>query len=62
MMTTKQARNKIATIIFVFLVGMLIIFASFALGGFPYPGETFPQIIWVELVFLIFLLGIPLLR
>lgn len=49
-------------ILLVFLGGMVTIFASFALGGFPYPAEPVTHLAWVELAFLLILLGIPLFR
>lgn len=61
-MGTKKTWRTFATIILVFLGGLFTIFASFAIGGFHFPGEPAPTLVWVELFFLVLLLGIPLFR
>lgn len=61
-MDSKQAWKTIGTLLLVFMGGLFLVFASFAIGGFPYPSEPISQVVWVELVFLIILLGIPLFR
>lgn len=61
-MKMKQSWKTMGTIFMVFFGGLFVIFTSFALGGFPFPGDAIPQIVWVELVFLMILLGIPLFR
>lgn len=53
---------KIGTVSAVFLGGMLIVLASFVLAGFPFATEPIQNLVWIELVFLIALLGIPLFR
>lgn len=62
MMSKKQSWQTIATILLVFLGGMAIIFASFALGGFPFISEPRPEMAWVELALLLVLLMFPLFR
>lgn len=61
-MDAKQTWKTLSTILLVFLGGLIVIFTSFAVGGFPFPSDPIPQLIWVELVFLIILVGIPLFR
>lgn len=61
-MNTRQSWKTVGTVVLVFLGGMAIIFASFALNGFPFPGDPIPQVAWIELVVLLILLGIPLFR
>lgn len=57
-----QTWKTVGTILLVFFGGLALVFASFALIGFPFPSETIPNLIWVELVLLVVLLGIPLFR
>lgn len=57
-----QTWKTVGTILLVFFGGLALVFASFALTGFPFPSETIPNLIWVELVLLVVLLGIPLFR
>ena len=57
-----QTWKTVGTILLVCLGGLAIVFTSFALTGFPFPSESIPQLILVELVFLLVLLGIPLFR
>lgn len=59
-MNKNSAWKTLGTVILVFLGGLAIIFASFAFLGFPFPAEPVSQIIWIELVFLLLLLGLPL--
>lgn len=54
--------RKTGTVVAVFLGGMLIVLASFALTGFPFAIDPIQNLVWIELVFLIALLGIPLFR
>ena len=61
-MDIKQSWKTMGKILLVFFGGMAIIFASFALRGFPYPTEPVAHLAWVELAFLLILLGIPLFR
>lgn len=61
-MSTKQTWKAIVTVLAVFFGGLLAIFASFAIGGFPFPSEPVPALVWVELFFLVILIGIPLFR
>ena len=61
-MNTRQSWKTVGTVVLVFLGGMAIILASFALNGFPFPGDPTPQVAWIELVVLLILLGIPLFR
>lgn len=61
-MSAKQTWKTFGTILLVFAGGLAALFASFALGGFPFSSDPIPQIVWVELVFLMILLGIPLFR
>lgn len=49
-------------LILVFLGGLFLILFSYIMGGFPFKSEPSSQIIWIELVFLLILLGIPLFR
>ena len=57
-----QTWKTVGTILLVFFGGLALVFASFALTDFPFPSETIPNLIWVELVLLVVLLGIPLFR
>lgn len=61
-MRVKQTWKNLGTILLVFLGGLAVVFVSFAIAGFPFPSDPIPQIIWIELVFLLILLGIPLFR
>lgn len=61
-MNIRQSWKTAGTVIFVLFGGMALVFASFALGGFPFPGEPTAHIAWLELAFLLVLLGIPLFR
>jgi len=61
-MRIKPAWKSFASAVFIFLGGMALILASFALAGFPFRGQVPPQLIWVEVALLVLLLGIPLFR
>lgn len=58
----KKVWQRISVIAVVFLGGMLAVLASFASTGFPFPIDPIQNLVWIELVFLIALLGIPLFR
>lgn len=53
--------QKIGMILAVFLGGTAIVFISFILTGFPFAADPIPNLIWVEFLFLVILLGLPLL-
>lgn len=61
-MTNRQSWKTLGVVLLVLLGGMAIVFASFALGGFPYPNDPACEVAWLELAFLVILLGIPLFR
>ncbi len=61
-MNSKPSWSTIGAVLLVFFGGMAIVFTTFAIGGFPFPVDPIPQIAWIELVFLLVLLGIPLFR
>lgn len=46
----------------VFLGGLFLALFSYIIGGFPFKSEPISQLFWIELVFLLILLGIPLFR
>ncbi|NLJ80362.1 MAG: hypothetical protein GX335_04995 [Firmicutes bacterium] len=56
------AWKTVGKLVFLFVVGFIIIFANFAIFGFPFPTETGPELLWAGLVLLAALLGIPLFR
>lgn len=57
-----QALKALATVLLVWIGGLGIILVSFATMGFPFPIEPITHLIWVEITFLVVLLGIPLFR
>ena len=57
-----QTWKTVGTILLVCFGGLAAVLISFALTGFPFPSEPVTHLIWVELVFLLVLLGIPLFR
>ncbi len=57
-----KIRRKVGAVIAVFLGGLLVVLASFALTGFPFIMAPIQNLVWIELVFLVALLGIPLFR
>lgn len=61
-MNTKQSWKALGTVLLVFLGGMAAVFASFAFGGFPFPGGSAAGIVWAELALLAVLLAVPLFR
>ncbi len=61
-MSKKQSWRTLFTIVLVFLGGMVAVFASFAVGGFPFVSDTVPQMVWCELALLLVLLVLPLFR
>lgn len=61
-MTVKESWKTFGTVILVIFGGMAAVFASFSFGGFPFLGDPIPQVAWLELAFLLVLLGIPLFR
>lgn len=54
--------GTLGTIFLVCIGGLVIILISFALTGFPFPTAPIAHLFWVELAFLLVLLGIPLFR
>lgn len=60
-MNTKILK-KVGTIFLVFSMGIGLIFVSFVCFDFPFAVDPIPNLVWIELVFLAVLLGIPLFR
>lgn len=58
----KAARKTAGKVLLFLVLGFIIIFANFAIFGFPFPSEPNPNLLWIELVLLVALLGIPLFR
>ncbi|MDI9442274.1 MAG: hypothetical protein GX101_08975 [Firmicutes bacterium] len=54
--------KTLLTIALVFVGGMALVLASFAVFGFPFPGASMPQALWVELALLVLLIAFPLFR
>lgn len=54
-----QIRRLILSVIGVIGLGTAVIFASFAIFGFPFPSEPASYLIWIELGVLGVVLGVP---
>lgn len=61
-MNVKTTWKALGTVVLIFFGGLAVIFASFFIGGFPFPGFPIPNLVWIELLLLLILLGVPLFR
>lgn len=51
--------QKLGAVAVVFLGGMLVVLSSFASLGFPFAIDPIQNLVWIEVMFLAALLGIP---